>query len=82
MTSAQMASKPVSETRINTFLAQVYLVMALGLAITGFVASWTSNNIAAMLRTMTPGFAFGLFIIQIIIVVALSAAVMKMSTFL
>lgn len=79
MATAQMASKPVSEIRINTFLAQVYLVMALGLAITGFVASWTSNNIALMLRTMTPGFAFGLFIVQIILVVALSAAVMKMS---
>ena len=73
------ASKPVSDVRINTFLAQVYVVMALGLAVTGLVASWTSNNIALMLKTMTPGFAFGLFIIQIIVVVALSAAVMRMS---
>jgi len=79
MATAKVAGKPISETRINTFLAQVYLVMALGLAITGFVASWTSNNIALMLRTMTPGFAFGLFIVQIILVVALSAAVMRMS---
>ena len=79
MATAQMASKPISETRINTFLAQVYLIMALGLAVTGFVASWTSNNIALMLRTMTPGFAFGIFIVQIILVVALSAAVMRMS---
>jgi FtsH-binding integral membrane protein len=79
MTTAQIASKPVSETRINTFLAQVYLVMALGLAVTGFVASWTSNNIALMLRTTTPGFAFGLFIIQIILVVTISAAVMRLS---
>ena len=79
MTQTQTVSRPISETRINTFLAQVYLVMALGLAITGFVASWTSNNIALMLRTMTPGFAFGLFIVQIILVVALSAAVMRMS---
>lgn len=79
MATAQAVSRPVSETRINSFLAQVYLVMALGLAITGFVASWTSNNITLMLRTMTPGFAFGLFIVQIILVVALSAAVMRMS---
>jgi len=79
MSQAKAISRPVSETRINTFLAQVYLVMALGLAVTGFVASWTSNNIALMLRTMTPGFAFGLFIVQIILVVALSAAVMRLS---
>jgi len=79
MTAAQAVSRPVSETRINTFLGQVYLVMALGLAVTGFVASWTSHNLAMMLRTMTPGFAFGLFIVQIILVVVLSAAVMRLS---
>ena len=50
MSTASIASNAVSETRINSFLAQVYLVMALGLAITGFVASWTSNNIAVMLE--------------------------------
>ena len=80
MTHAQAAHRPITEARINTFLAQVYLVMALGLAITGFVASWTSNNIKLLLRINTmPGFAFGIFIVQIIIVVALSAAVMRMS---
>jgi len=79
MSQTQVAARPVGEVRINTFLAQVYLLMALGLAVTGFVASWTSQNIALMMRTTMPGFAFGLFIFQIIIVVALSAAVMKMS---
>lgn len=78
MAQAQ-AVTPVTNTRINAFLGQVYLVMALGLAVTGFVASWTSNNITLLLRTMTPGFAFGLFIVQIILVVALSAAVMRLS---
>jgi len=77
--TAVTSSKPLSDVRINTFLAQVYIVMALGLAVTGLVASWTSNNIALMLKTMTPGFAFGLFIIEIIVVVALSASVMRMS---
>jgi len=76
---AKSISRSVSDTRINTFLAQVYLLMALGLAVTGFVASWTSNNIAVLLRTMTPGFAFGIFIVQIVLVVALSAAIMRMS---
>ena len=63
MAHAQAVSRPVTEARINTFLAQVYLVMALGLAITGFVASWTSNNITLLLRTNMPGFAFGIFIV-------------------
>jgi FtsH-binding integral membrane protein len=76
---AKSISRSVSDTRINTFLAQVYLLMALGLAVTGFVASWTSNNIATLLKTTTPGFAFGIFIVQIILVVALSTAVMRMS---
>jgi FtsH-binding integral membrane protein len=70
----------VSKVRINTFLTQVYLVMSLGLVVTGLVASWTSNNLALMMNlTFRPGLAFGLFILQIIIVVALSAAVMRMS---
>jgi FtsH-binding integral membrane protein len=79
MTQAQAVSRPVSETRINTFLAKVYLLMALGLAITGFVALWASQNVALVLRTSMPGFAFGLFILQIVLVVVLSGAVMKMS---
>ena len=58
---AKSISRSVSDTRINTFLAQVYLLMALGLAVTGFVASWTSNNIATLLKTTTPGFAFGIW---------------------
>ena len=80
MAHAKAASHPISEARINTFLAQVYLVMAIGLAITGLIASWTSNNIKLLLRINTmPGFAFGIFIVQIILVVVLSAAVMRMS---
>jgi len=31
------AAAPVSETKINTFMAQVYLLMSVGLAITGLV---------------------------------------------
>ncbi len=78
--TTQTATRSVSETRINGFVAQVYLLMALGLAVTGFVASWTSTNVPLMLRmAYRPGLAFGLFIVQIIIVVALSAAAMRMS---
>jgi FtsH-binding integral membrane protein len=80
MATANAIPTTVSETRINSFLAQVYLVMSFGLVVTGLVASWTSNNLALMLNlTLRPGFAFGLFIVQIIIVVALSAAVMRLA---
>ena len=79
MSQAQAAAQPVSQVRINTFLAQVYLLMALGLAVTGFVASWASQNFVLVLQTMRPGVAFGLFIVEIILVVILSAAAAKMS---
>ena len=70
----------VSETRLNTFLAQVYLIMSVGMVITALVASWVAGNQALQVRLLTrPMFAFGLFILQIIIVVALSAAVMRLS---
>jgi len=79
MSQAQAAAQPVSQVRINTFLAQVYLLMALYLAVTGFVASWASQNFVLVLQTMRPGVAFGLFIVEIILVVILSAAAAKMS---
>jgi FtsH-binding integral membrane protein len=79
MSQVGSRSLAVSETRINTFLGQVYLVMSLGLVVTGLMASWTSQNQELLLKTLRPGFAFGLFILQIVIVVALSASVMRMS---
>ena len=72
--------KTADEAKINTFLAQTYLVMALGLVVTGLVASATSNNLELILRiSLNPWISFGLFIIQIAVVVLLSAAAIKMS---
>ncbi|MEJ2599157.1 MAG: Bax inhibitor-1 family protein, partial [Anaerolineales bacterium] len=69
-----------SEVRFNRFLAFVYLVMAAGMAITAWVATSVSTNPALMKRILfDPWFTFGLFLIQIIVVVWLSAAVMRMS---
>jgi FtsH-binding integral membrane protein len=69
-----------SEVRFNRFLALVYLVMAVGMAITAWVASSVSSNPALTKRILfDPWFTFGLFMIQIIVVVWLSAAVMRMS---
>lgn len=69
-----------SEARFNRFLALVYLVMAVGMAITAWVAQAVSTNEEFMKRILyNPWFAFGLFLLQIVIVVWLSAAVMRMS---
>jgi FtsH-binding integral membrane protein len=79
MTQAR-AIPATSEVRFNRFLALVYLVMAVGMAITAWVAQSVSNNQELMKRILyDPWFAFGLFMLQIIIVVWLSAAVMRMS---
>jgi FtsH-binding integral membrane protein len=79
---AQARALPaVSEVRFNRFLALVYLVMAIGMAITALVATSVSMNEELMKRILFyPWFTFGLFMLQIIVVVWLSAAVMRMST--
>jgi uncharacterized protein len=70
----------VSEVRFNRFLAGVYLVMAVGLAVTAVVSSWVSTNEELLKRIFyDPWFTFLLFLIQIFIVVTLSAAVMRLS---
>lgn len=73
------AVMPAAEVRVNRFLAQVYLLMSLGLVVTALVATWVSSNVRLLLRIAAdPWFAFGLFIIQIMIVVALSGAAMRL----
>jgi FtsH-binding integral membrane protein len=73
------AVTPATEVRVNRFLAQVYLIMALGLVVTALVATWVSTNVRLLFRIAAdPWFAFGLFIIQIMVVAALSAAAMRL----
>jgi FtsH-binding integral membrane protein len=74
------AATPATEVRVNRFLAQVYLIMSLGLVVTALVATWVSSNARLLFRVAAdPWFAFGLFIIQIIVVIALSAAAMRLA---
>jgi len=69
-----------SEVRINRYLALVYMIMALGMLVTALVATQVSTNEELITRIMfDPWFAFGLFLVQIVIVVLLSAAVMRLS---
>jgi len=74
------AAAPVSEIGFNRFLAKVYFVMFLGLVITALVATWVSGNKALLIRIVSdPWFAFGLFLIQIFVVIALAGAAMRLS---
>lgn len=78
--SQTVAASPASETRVNTFLARVYLLMTVGLIVTGLVSIWISENLNFQFRLFTnPWLGWGLFILQIIVVAALSARVMSMS---
>jgi hypothetical protein len=71
---------PASETRINTFLAQVYLLMFVGLAVTGLVSLWVSESLRFQYTLFTTAWlGWGLLILQIIVVVILGARVMTMS---
>jgi FtsH-binding integral membrane protein len=61
-------------------MAQVYLLMSVGMIVTALVATWVTGNLALQYTLLSsPMLAFGLFILQIIIVVALSASVMRLS---
>jgi FtsH-binding integral membrane protein len=76
------AVQAASTVRFNRFLASVYLVMAIGMAVTAWVSSTVSTNEEFMKRILfSPWFAFGLFMLQIIVVVFLSAAVTRLSPF-
>jgi FtsH-binding integral membrane protein len=81
MTQATTAAAPAAESKVNTFLAQVYLLMFVGLAVTGFVSYWVSENtdFESVLAT-NPALGWGLFIVQVILVHAISVRVMKIST--
>ena len=79
MTQAVQATT-VSEPRIRSFIAQTYLLMSIGLLVTALVSTWVSTNLELLWKISTnPGIAFGLFILQIIIVVAISAKVMDLN---
>lgn len=66
---------------VQVILSQVYLLMTIGLVVTAVVAAAVAGS-PTLLRFFfgSPLLLIGLFIAQIVLVIALSAAVMKMST--
>ena len=74
------ATAPASEAKVNTFLAQVYLLMFVGLAVTGLVSLWVSESLRFQYALFTSGWlGWGLFILQIVVVAFLAARVMSLS---
>jgi uncharacterized protein len=78
---AQTATvRPAAQARLNTFLAQVYLLMVLGLVVTAVVATGTANNLTLLTKiAFSPWLSWGLIILQFVVVIALSAAATRMA---
>ena len=85
-----MRSLPSDQTAVDTtayegeiqlVFSQVYLLMTLGLVITAVVAAWVSTS-PTMLRLIYTNWwvPLGLFVVQIILVIALTAAISRLST--
>lgn len=79
-----MPAMPLSETKIqelfNAAMAKVYLWMFTGLLLTTIVAFFTSTNEAILNFVFgTPFVMMGLFVGEIALVIAISAAIMKLS---
>jgi len=73
-------AKPANETHVNVFIAKVYLLMFVGLAVTGVVSLLISENLKFQYRLLyNPWLGWGLLILQIIVVAALSARIMNMN---
>ena len=80
MAKAAAAVPAVSQVRFGRFLALVYLIMSVGMLVTAFVAQSVSDNPEFIKRTLfNPWFCFGLFMLQIILVVWLAARAESMA---
>ena len=74
MATAAAVAAPVSDVRFGRFLALVYLIMSVGMLVTAFIAQTVSDNPEFVKRTLfNPWFCFGLFMLQILLVVWLAA---------
>jgi hypothetical protein len=79
--SDQTVDTTAYEGEIQLVFSQVYLLMTLGLVVTAVVAAWVSTS-PSLLRLIysNPWVPLGLFVVQIIMVIALTAAIARLST--
>jgi FtsH-binding integral membrane protein len=74
------AVSPATEAKVNTFLARVYLLMFVGLAVTGIISYWISESLRFQYNLFTnPWLGWGILILQLGVVIFLSARIMSMS---
>jgi hypothetical protein len=79
--NSQTLDTQVYEGEVQLVFSQVYLLMALGLVITAVISAWVSTSVPLMRLIYSNWWVpLLLFIVQIVIVVALSAAVAKLSS--
>jgi FtsH-binding integral membrane protein len=76
-----MQSQPqvVAQPRIQSAMQQVYLWMTAGLLVTGAVSSMVMGNESILVSISNPIVFIGLIIAEVILVIALSATIMKLS---
>ena len=66
MAQATTMAAPAAETIANNFLVNVYLLMFVGLAVTGLVSYWVSENMQIEALLIANGsLGWGLFIAQV-----------------
>lgn len=77
----EIRQKAQEQVYVNSFIQSVYNWMALGLALTGFIAYYVSHS-ETMLQLILGNqlVFFGLFIAELVLVFTLSARVAKMSS--
>lgn len=72
-------ARPTTDVLVNNFVRSVYNWMAVGLALTGFVAFYVSTNVNILRLIASPVIQIVLFIAVIGMVVAISGMVNRMS---
>lgn len=82
MSGFGFGNSSMTETNVQTFnpiMRMVYVWMTLGLIVTGAVAAYLSGTDLAIQIASSPGLLFGVIIGQLVLVIALSAGLQRMS---
>ena len=65
MAQASAAVAPAAGAKVNVFVAKVYLLMFVGLAVTGVVSLWVSESLQFQTKLFTsPWLGFGILILD------------------
>jgi FtsH-binding integral membrane protein len=79
LSSATLTTEAARAERVGAFLRAVYLWMCVGLAVTALVALYVSGTTWSMTIARNPWLLMGLFIVQLGVVITLSAGVSRLS---